>query len=157
MKIRIILVGKTKEPFLQSGEQQFLKRLAHYCHTELTIVRAEKLTPNGNEQLLKHKEAERIISHIRSADLVVALDERGDQMSSPELAAFLQEKMNRGIGEIAFVIGGTLGLADSVLKSADVVWSLSKLTFTHEMARLILLEQLYRAFTMIKGTKYHKA
>ncbi len=157
MKIKIIVVGKTKEPFLQAGEQQFLKRLAHYCQIEWLIVKAEKITENSNEQLVKRKEAERILGQIRSFEHVVALDERGTQLSSAEFAEFLAKKMNEGVGEVAFVIGGALGLDDSVLTSAMRVLSLSKMTFTHEMTRLILLEQLYRAFTILRGTKYHKA
>ena len=90
-------------------------------------------------------------------DYVIALDQTGDQMSSVELAEFVQYKMNEGVRELTFIIGGALGLDESILKTATKILSLSRMTFTHEMSRLIVLEQLYRAFTILKGTKYHKA
>ncbi|MDZ7332675.1 MAG: 23S rRNA (pseudouridine(1915)-N(3))-methyltransferase RlmH [candidate division KSB1 bacterium] len=156
MKIKIIVVGKTKESFLHEGEQQMLNRLTHYCPVELVVVKAEKLTENINEQVAKCKEAERILDQVRPCDQIIALDERGTQLSSIEFAGFIEKKMNESAAALCFVIGGALGLADTVLKSAKYVLSLSKMTFTHEMIRLIFLEQLYRAFTIIRGTKYHK-
>jgi 23S rRNA (pseudouridine1915-N3)-methyltransferase len=157
MKIKIIVVGKTKEKFLQLGELEFQRRLACYCQLESVVVKEEKILSSKGEQTIKLKEAERILSQISKGALVVTLDRQGDQITSAELAAFLQQQMNQGCGEMTFIIGGALGLGESILKSADRVLSLSKMTFTHEMSRLILLEQLYRAFTILKGTKYHKA
>lgn len=157
MKIKIIVVGKTKEQFLRLGEQEFQQRLARYCQLEKVVVKEEKIVSNKAEQTIKLKEAERILSQISKGNFIIALDRVGDQMSSDELAEFLQQKMNEGCGEMTFIIGGTLGLGETILKSAAKVLSLSKMTFTHEMSRLILLEQLYRAFTILKGTKYHKA
>jgi 23S rRNA (pseudouridine1915-N3)-methyltransferase len=157
MKIKIIVVGKTKEQFLQQGEQEFQWRLTRYCQLEQVIVKKEKIVSNSTEQITKLKEAERILAQVTRGSFIIALDREGDQLSSEELAEFLQQKMNEGYGEVIFIIGGTLGLGETVLKSAAKVLSLSKMTFTHEMSRLILLEQLYRAFTLLKGTKYHKA
>jgi 23S rRNA (pseudouridine1915-N3)-methyltransferase len=157
MKIKIIVVGKTKEKFLQLGEQEFQRRLRHYCQVERIIVKEEKIVLNKTEQIIKSKEAERIQAQLTKRSFIIALDREGDQVSSEELAKFIQQKMNEGYGEVIFIIGGTLGLGESVLNSAAKVLSLSKMTFTHEMSRLILLEQLYRAFTILKGTQYHKA
>jgi len=156
MKIKIIVVGKTKEKFLQSGEEEFQQKLARYCQLEWVVVKEEKIISDKAEPIIKPKEAERILNKTSKGSLVIALDRTGDQMSSKELAEFLQQKMNEGYGETTFIIGGTLGLGKNVLKSAATVLSLSKMTFTHEMSRLILLEQLYRAFTILKGKKYHK-
>jgi 23S rRNA (pseudouridine1915-N3)-methyltransferase len=157
MKIKIIVVGKTKEKFLQQGEQEFQRRLKHYCQLEQVIIKEEKIVSNRTEQIIKLKEAERILAQTTRGSYIIALDREGDQVSSEELAEFLQQKMNDGYGEAIFIIGGTLGLGETVLNSSAKVLSLSKMTFTHEMSRLILLEQLYRAFTILKGTKYHKA
>ncbi len=156
MKIKIIVVGKTKEKFLQLGELEFQKRLSRYCQLESVVVKEEKIISNKGEHSIKLREAERILSHVSKAAFVVALDRCGDQMTSTELAAFLQQKMNAGCGELTFIIGSALGLGEKILKTADRILSLSTMTFTHEMSRLILLEQLYRAFTILKGTKYHK-
>jgi 23S rRNA (pseudouridine1915-N3)-methyltransferase len=156
MKIKIIVVGKTREKFLQQGEQEFQRRLKHYCQLEQVIVKEEKIISNKTEQIIKSKEAERILAQLTKGSFIIALDRESDQFSSEELAKFLQQKMNEGYGEVIFIIGGTLGLGEPVLNSAAKTLSLSKMTFTHEMSRLILLEQLYRAFTILKGTKYHK-
>jgi 23S rRNA (pseudouridine1915-N3)-methyltransferase len=156
MKIKIIVVGKTKETFLQQGEKEFQQRLARYCQLEWIIVKEEKIVSNKPEQNIKLKEAERILNKISKGSLDIALDRTGEQLTSEELAEFLRQKMNEGYGQITFIIGGTLGLEEKILKSATKVLSLSQMTFTHEMTRLILLEQLYRAFTILKSEKYHK-
>ncbi len=157
MKIKIIVVGKTREKFLQQGEKDFQKRLTRYCHLDWTIIKEEKITGNKTGQIVKLKEAEKILNQVSKGDYVIALDQTGDQMSSVELAEFVQHKMNEGVRELTFIIGGALGLDESILKTATKILSLSRMTFTHEMSRLIVLEQLYRAFTILKGTKYHKA
>jgi len=157
MKIKIIVVGKTKEKFLQLGEEEFQRRLASYGRLESVVVKEEKAVSNKGEQTVRLKEGERILSQLSKGAFVVALDRRGEQLSSEQLAEFLQQKMNEGCGELVFIIGGTWGLGENVLKTAHRVLSLSKMTFTHEMSRLILLEQLYRAVTILKGMKYHKA
>lgn len=156
MKIKIIVVGKTRENFLKLGEEEFQRRLARFCQFEPVVIKEEKIASNKSEPIIKQKEAERISSHLSGGALIIALDQRGEQFTSEKLADFLQQQMNQGCGEVTFIIGGALGLAASILKSADRVLSLSSMTFTHEMSRLILLEQLYRAFTILKGAKYHK-
>jgi len=157
MKIKIIVVGKTREKFIQQGEKDFQKRLTRYCHLGWTILKEEKISANKTGQIIKRKEAEKILSPITKGAFTIALDQTGDQMSSEELAELLQGRMNEGVGELTFIIGGALGLDESILKQATKILSLSRMTFTHEMSRLILLEQLYRAFTILKGEKYHKA
>ena len=157
MKISIIIVGKTKEKFLQLGEEEFQRNLARFCQLEWIVVKEEKIVSTRSGQIIKQKEANRILNKIPKGSYVIAVDRTGEQMSSEEFAEYLQMKMNEGLGKITFIIGGTLGLDNRVLKSATKVLSLSFMTFTHEMSRLILLEQVYRAFTILKGTGYHKA
>jgi 23S rRNA (pseudouridine1915-N3)-methyltransferase len=156
MKIKIIIPGKTKEKFLQEGEKGFQKRLRRFCHLDWIIIKEEKISANKTGQIIRLKEAESIVKHITKGAYTIALDQTGDQVSSEELAEYLQQKMNEGVGELTFIIGGALGLDESILNAANKILSLSRMTFTHEMSRLILLEQLYRAFTILKGEKYHK-
>jgi len=158
MRIKIIVVGKTKEKFLQVGEKEFQRRLAPYCQLEWVVVKEEKILASKTEQNIKLREGERILDQLsRSTGNIIALDRQGAALSSEGLAELLQKKMNEGGGEITFIIGGALGLNEAVLNSAGQILSLSRMTFTHEMSRLILLEQLYRAFSILKGSKYHKA
>lgn len=156
MKIKIIVPGKTKEKFLQQGEKDFQKRLTRFCHLDWIIIKEHKISADKTVQIIKLKEAEKILNQVPKGAFVIVLDQTGDQMSSEQLAEYLQHTMNEGVGELTFIIGGVLGLDESILKSANKILSLSKMTFTHEMSRLILLEQLYRAFTILKGEKYHK-
>ena len=156
MKIKIIVVGKTRESFLQQGEAEFLKRLRRYAKCEIVVVRAVRLTSGMNEDSARQKEGERILQKCDANEWTVVLDCDGQQMSSEKFASFLQQRMNNGITTMTFIIGGTLGLAPNVLQRANIVLSLSRMTFTHEMMRLFLFEQIYRAFTILKGEKYHK-
>lgn len=156
MKIKLFVVGKTKEKYLHMGETDFAGRLANYCQFEQVVVREEKILASKNEETIKIMEGERILQKLSSAGLVVALDQTGEQYSSEELATFIQDEINKGTREIDFIIGGALGLGRNVIEKASKKLSLSKMTFTHEMARMILLEQLYRAFSILAGTKYHK-
>lgn len=156
MKIKIINVGKTKEKFLQMGEKEFQQRLSRYCQVEWLVIKDEKIVAGKSEQQIKANEAGRILQQIAPRSWSVALDRTGKPMSSEDFADWLQKKMNGGDSELEFIIGGALGLDPAVLKSANQVMSLSTMTFTHEMSRLILLEQLYRAFTILRGEKYHK-
>ncbi|MCU0644893.1 MAG: 23S rRNA (pseudouridine(1915)-N(3))-methyltransferase RlmH [bacterium] len=156
MKIKIIVVGRTKEKFLQIGEKEFQQRLARYCQVEWITVKEEKIVTGKSDHQIKANEAERILEKIAPKSWKVALDTTGKPMSSEGLAAWLQKKMNEGTSEFEFIIGGALGLDSTVLNSVNQVLSLSQMTFTHEMSRLILLEQLYRAFTILRGEKYHK-
>ena len=156
MKIKIILVGKTREAFLQQGEAIFLKRLRRYTKCDIIVVRPVRLTAGTNENVVRQKEGERILQKCDASEWTIVLDSKGQQMSSEKLANFILQRKNSGIHGMTFIIGGPVGLAQEVLQQANIVLSLSRMTFTHEMTRLILYEQLYRAFTIIKGEKYHK-
>ena len=155
MKIKILIIGKTKEGYLQQGEKKFQKRLSHYCQFEWILVKDEKIFSGKSEKLVKLLEGERILNKLNKSDFVILLDQSGAQKTSEEFAEFLQSKFDNGIREIVFVVGGALGLGENVSKSIKNKISLSKMTFTHEMTRLILLEQLYRAFTILKREPYH--
>ena len=156
MKIKIIVIGKTKENFLQIGEEEFRKRLQRYIDLEWIIIKQQKITGKSNESTIKAIEGNRIKEKIKNGEWIVALDSRANQMTSKELADFFLTKMANGLKCITFIIGGTLGLSENVFHWVDQKLSLSKMTLTHEMSRLLLLEQIYRAFTIIKGEKYHK-
>lgn len=138
------------------GEKEFQQRLSRYCQVEWLVIKDEKIVAGKSEQQIKANEAGRILQQIAPRSWSVALDRTGKPMSSEDFADWLQKKMNGGDSELEFIIGGALGLDPAVLKSANQVMSLSTMTFTHEMSRLILLEQLYRAFTILRGEKYHK-
>lgn len=156
MHIRLMVVGKTREKFLQQGEQFFQDRLAPFCQVEWIIIKEEKGAGSKSDDVIRQKEGARLLEQWPRRGCIVVLDPAGAQMSSEEFARFIQGKMNSGQSEITFVIGGALGLDEKVRLAATQQLSLSRMTFTHEMARLILLEQLYRSFTILKGSKYHK-
>lgn len=143
-------------PYLVEGEAEYLKRLRHYARVELRSVRSEKITEKRSAKEILCIEANRLMRKIPRGDMVVALNRRGKEYDSEELASKISEWQNRSTKGVVFLIGGPWGLADDVLNRSDLVLSLSKMTFTHEMVRLILLEQLYRSFTILRGEKYHK-
>jgi 23S rRNA (pseudouridine1915-N3)-methyltransferase len=154
-RIRIVVVGQTKLPFILEGQQFYLDRLQHYTTVhwaELKSVPAKKKT---GEKSIKDKEGISILRNIDDREYVMALDRKGRMYDSRGLASHL-EKTFMDHDRLVFVIGGVLGLSEDVLKRAQAALSLSRLTFTHEMTRLFLLEQLYRAFTILRGEKYHK-
>lgn len=159
MKITILAVGKVKEKFYRQAIEEFEKRLSRYCKLEIIEVADEK-TPDkaseNEEAIIKEKEGERLLKHIKDDDYVCALAIDGIPLDSVSLA----EKINRlGIGgtsSIVFLIGGSLGLTDRVLKRADFKLSFSKMTFPHQLMRVILLEQVYRSYRIIQGEPYHK-
>ncbi|MFA6227514.1 MAG: 23S rRNA (pseudouridine(1915)-N(3))-methyltransferase RlmH [Candidatus Paceibacterota bacterium] len=146
MKIIFLTVGK-KGGITDDAVSEYVKRLQKYISVERVIL------PNSN----KKKENETIAKHLSDEDFVVALDEKGKGLSTLELAKFLEGKMISGEKKIIFVIGGAYGLDESIIKRADMIWSLSKLTFPHEIAWIVLAESVYRAFTVIKGESYHHA
>jgi 23S rRNA (pseudouridine1915-N3)-methyltransferase len=159
LRFRIILVGKIKEKYLQAGIQEYLKRLGPHVKVELVSL-ADEPIPEGaspaQEQQVKAREGERILAQLDPGQYVIALDLRGVTLSSEELAAFVAERSLRGQSNLAFVIGGSLGLAPEVLQRADHKLSLGRMTFLHQMVPLILLEQLYRATKINRGEPYHK-
>ncbi|SHH21263.1 23S rRNA (pseudouridine1915-N3)-methyltransferase [Thermosyntropha lipolytica DSM 11003] len=159
MKYRIISVGKIKEAFYIDGIREYRKRLAPYASLELVEGLEEKISPQARKAEIARaleKEGDKILALLGDRDLLVVLDIKGQQMTSEEVAYFI-EKMNlSGKSRINFVIGGANGISSRVKKRADYLWSFSPLTFPHQMAVLILTEQLYRAFKIIKGEPYHK-
>ncbi len=154
MRIKLILNGKTEENYLLEGISIYEKRLKHYCSFEQVIIPAVKAANLSAEQM-KEKEAELIFKQIETSDFVVLLDEKGNLLSSTDFAFFLEKQRLNALKTLVFVVGGPFGFAESVYKRANYTVSLSKMTFSHQMIRLFFMEQLYRAFTIIKGEKYH--
>ena len=155
-KIRIIVVDRTRASFLKEGEEVYLRRLRNYTPVEWVQVKPAKITKGRNSEEILEEEAQEIKRHFLPRDYLIALDRSGRQVDSEELAAWLDSFSSKGVGSLSFVIGGPLGLSRQILTLAGGVLSLSRLTLTHEMTRLILVEQLYRAFTILRGEKYHK-
>lgn len=154
-KVNFIVVDRTRSPFLREGEDFYLKRLKPYARTDWIIVKPEKVSKSRPEEQIIRSEGQAIIRQFPPRTHIVALDRAGKAFTSTKLASHLEALLTQGNG-ITFVIGGPLGLSSEVCKTAHETLSLSKLTLTHEMSRLFLLEQVYRAFTIIHGTKYHK-
>lgn len=151
----MLVIGKTDEKYLQSGMEIFLKRIPHYVPFEMKIILDLKNTRKLTETQQKDKEGDLILQQLSGADELVLLDENGIKNSSPDFAQFLEKKMLAGTKQLVFVIGGPYGFSDKVYEKATHKISLSAMTFSHQMVRLIFLEQLYRAFTIIKGEPYH--
>lgn len=159
MNISIVTVGKLKEKYLKQGIDEYLKRLGSYAKVEVIEVADEKAPEelSGTEMVqVKQKEGERILAKIGADTYVIALAINGKLKSSEELAEGLDKLATYGKSKIAFVIGGSLGLSEEVLKRADEHLSFSKMTFPHQLMRLILVEQIYRAFRINRGEPYHK-
>lgn len=159
MKITVITVGKIKEKFYRDAIAEYEKRLGRYCKFEIVQVEDEK-TPDGagtaQEETIKRKEAERIIKYIKEDARVVTLEIQGKMYDSESFADEIEKMAIKGISHIQFIIGGSLGLHEEVCKKADLAVSFSKMTFPHQLMRVILLEQIYRAYRIINGEPYHK-
>ncbi|MED2942390.1 23S rRNA (pseudouridine(1915)-N(3))-methyltransferase RlmH [Bacillus swezeyi] len=159
MNISIVAIGKLKEKYLKQGIDEYIKRLSAYAKVEIIELPDEKAPENLSEQdmkIVKDKEGERILSKISPDAHVIALAIEGEMKSSEELADNMDRLATYGKSKVTFVIGGSLGLSDAVLKRADEKLSFSKMTFPHQLMRLILLEQVYRAFRINRGEPYHK-
>lgn len=159
MKITVIGVGRLKEKYWQAAIDEYSKRLSKYVKLDIIEVPDEKAPENlsaAEEEIVKKNEGERILKNIRDGAYVIALAINGKMLRSEELSEFLNERMVRGAGHIVFVIGGSLGLSKEVLDRADYKLSFSKMTFPHQMMRVILLEQFYRAVKIMKNEPYHK-
>ena len=156
LKFRIIVVDRTRSHFLKEGEGFYQKRLKNYAQLEWVEVRPARITKGRSEEEVLAAEGETIARRLMAGDYLVTLDRKGDQYDSVELAGWFR-KLSVDIGGwINFVIGGPLGLSKEMLARAHKVLSLSRFTLTHEMSRLVLLEQIYRALTILRGEKYHK-
>ncbi len=155
MKVKLLLVGKSTEDWLQSGIRLYTSRLKRYVSFEMMVIPELKQASALSVEQIKEKEGELIIARIKSSDDVILLDERGKCYSSEDWARHLEQKMIYGSKDLLFVAGGAYGFSEKVYQSADEKLSLSQMTFSHQMVRLFFLEQLYRAFTIIKGEPYH--
>lgn len=154
MKTELILVGKTNDKLYINGIKDYTERISHYMPFNITTIPALKNTKNLSEDQQKHAEGEQILRLIQPSDTVVLLDEHGTERTSMEIGAWLQKKQQTA-RRLIFVIGGPYGFSDAVYKRSDEMISLSRMTFSHQMVRLIFTEQLYRACTIIKGESYH--
>ncbi len=159
MKLSLICVGKIKEKYLNMGIDEYKKRLGRYCSLEIIELADEKTPDNAPaavEEGIKRTEGTRILKAIKEDSYCIVLDIKGNMLSSEELAGHMEKLFVTGKSHISFVIGGSLGLSDDVLKRADFRLSFSKMTFPHQLMRMILLEQVYRAFRIINNETYHK-
>ena len=159
VKITLICVGKLKEKYLKDAISEYSKRLSRFCNLEIKEVSDEKTKENmstAEETLIKDKEGERITSLIKPDDYVVTLEIEGEMLSSPGLSEKMSGLFISGVSKMTFVIGGSVGLSDDVIKRADYHLSFSKMTFPHQLMRVILLEQIYRSFKIAAGEPYHK-
>ncbi|MDR2423444.1 MAG: 23S rRNA (pseudouridine(1915)-N(3))-methyltransferase RlmH [Prevotellaceae bacterium] len=155
MKIKFIVVGKTDAKYIQEAVSVYLDRLGHYVPFEMHCIPDPKNAGKMNELQLKTQEATAILECLSAGDELILLDEKGETLSSVEFASMISKKINYGVRRLVFVSGGPYGFADAIYEKSSLLLSLSKMTFTHQMVRLIFVEQLYRAFTIIKGEKYH--
>jgi 23S rRNA (pseudouridine1915-N3)-methyltransferase len=155
MKIFLVFTGKSAEEYLKEGVKMYVARLKHYIPVEVQELTPPKLSVSLNAGQIRILESEWIVKNLPDSGYLVLLDETGKSLSSAGLADFLQARMNQGIRNLTFIIGGAYGVSDALKQKADFILSLSTLTFTHQMSRLILAEQLYRAMTILKNEPYH--
>lgn len=156
LKLNFIVVDRTRSSFIKEGEQEYLKRLKRFVSFKWTEVKPVKMTKSTSDEEVIRKEGNNILAKTGPGDYLIALDPKGKQYTSNKFATWLKKLATESRGQVCFIIGGPLGLSGDVIKRADHIMSLSEMTLTHEMARLILTEQIYRAFTIIEGHKYHK-
>ena len=155
MKIKLLAIGKTDDKNLLKLIETYQNRLKHYVKFEITIIPDIKNVKNLSEKQQKEKEGELILKQLQPIDELILLDEKGKDFRSLEFAKYLQKKMNSGIKQLVIVIGGPYGFSEEVYKKSNGKISLSKMTFSHQMIRLFLVEQLYRGFTILKNEPYH--
>lgn len=155
MKVCLLVIGKTDKSYIRAAIAEYEKRLIHYLPYEMKVLPDVKNAKNMTENLQKEREGEMLLGQFQAGDFVVLLDEKGQQYSSREFSKFLAQKMLGITKRLVFVVGGPYGFAEKVYKRADDKISLSKMTFSHQMVRMIFAEQIYRAVTIIKGEPYH--
>lgn len=159
MKITIVTVGKIKEKYLKDAIAEYSKRLSKYCKLEIIEVADEKTPDNASavvEEQIRSKEAERILKYVKEDAYMITLEIHGKQLTSEELADKIEKLGVQGTSHIMLIIGGSIGLGEEVLKRSDFALSFSKMTFPHQLMRVILLEQIYRSYRIISGEPYHK-
>jgi len=155
MKIKLLVIGKTDKKNLVELKSDYQKRLKFYINFEMEIIPDIKNVRNLSESQQKEKEGDLILSKIKPTDILVLLDEKGKELTSIQFSNYLQKKMNAGTKQLVFVIGGPYGFSDSVYKKTNEKLSFSKMTFSHQMFRLFVTEQIYRAFTILRNEPYH--
>ena len=158
MRITVVCAGKLKEKYLSQGIAEFQKRLTPFCNFEIREIHEEKMPENPSEaekQQVLAREGERLLKQVPDGSYLYVLDVYGEEKSSEELSAELGRLMTQGRSSITFLIGGAFGLSEAVRRAADCRLSFSRMTFTHQMVRLLLTEQIYRAFKIMRGEKYH--
>ncbi|MBS1732261.1 MAG: 23S rRNA (pseudouridine(1915)-N(3))-methyltransferase RlmH [Bacteroidetes bacterium] len=155
MKLQFWTVGKAHESYVKEGIEVFTRRISNYYSVQWQIIPMPKNAGMMSEMDLKLKEGEMILNFLKKEDYLVLLDERGKQMNSEGLAAFIQQRANESEKNLVFLVGGAYGVSEEVTKRANYKWSLSQLVFPHQLVRLILAEQVYRACSIIRNEKYH--
>jgi 23S rRNA (pseudouridine1915-N3)-methyltransferase len=155
MKITLLVVGKTEDRYLMEGIDKYLGRLKHYIGFRITVIPEIKNTKNLSEAQQKSREGELILKHVGNADTLILLDEKGKKYTSVLFANYLNKQMIGSVQHMIFAIGGPYGFDESIYKRANGSISLSDMTFSHQMVRLFFVEQLYRAFSILKGEPYH--
>ncbi len=155
MKITLLLVGKTEQSYIAEGMNVYCERLKHYLPFEVEVIPNVKASPSTKAEKLCELEGEQILARISASDYLILLDEKGKQFTSLDFAEHLQKKMLSGCKRLVFVVGGAFGFSPAVYAAAREKVSLSKMTFSHQMVRLFMVEQIYRAMTILKGEPYH--
>ncbi|TDQ07560.1 23S rRNA (pseudouridine(1915)-N(3))-methyltransferase RlmH [Pedobacter metabolipauper] len=155
MKITLLVTGKTEDKYLIEGIEKYLNRLKHYIGFNMVVIPDVKNTKNLSEAQQKSKEAEQMLKHINNTDQIILLDEKGIKYTSVLFSSYLNKQMIGSVQHLIFVIGGPYGFDESIYKRANGSISLSEMTFSHQMVRLFFVEQLYRAFSILKGEPYH--
>ena len=155
MKLKLLVVGKTNKDYVQKGLDDYFSRLQHYISLDMQVIPQLKNTKNLSFEEIISKEGELILKEIQSYDHVVLLDERGDRFTSKQFADFIEKKRQTSIKRLTFVVGGAYGFSNQVNKAAHETISLSNMTFSHQLVRLIFAEQIYRAMTILNGEPYH--
>ncbi len=155
MRIKLITTGLTSESYLIQGIKEYEKRLKRYVSFDIQDLNAVKNAAVLSHEELRMKEGEQLLAKIEPSDYLVLLDEKGQEFDSEGFSVFLQKKMNAGVRQAVFVVGGAFGFSEAVYSRANAQVSLSRMTFSHQMVRLFFVEQLYRAYTILRGEKYH--
>jgi len=156
MRLNLVFVGKTGFPEVETGISRYIERLRHYIPTEVHVVKAEKMAAKSIPATLQEREAERILKLVEKQDRLVVWDRKGRELDSPGLASLCERMMNEGVPGVWMVIGGPSGVSSRLIGQAHAILSLSRMTFPHDLARLMIAEQLYRAFTILKNEPYHR-
>ncbi len=155
MKIRLWSIGRSHETYVKEGIEDFTKRISKYYGVDWKIFAPARQTANSLETDIKKHEARTILDYLQKDDYLVLLDEKGRQISSPQLAAFIEQSTSSSVRQLIFLIGGAFGVDDAIRSRANFIWSLSHLVFPHQLVRLMVAEQIYRACSIIRNEKYH--